>query len=96
MRLLKSMLVVAALAVAGPVWAHGGHGHGKHHGHSHGWHGDRHNSHWKHYKHHGRHWRGRDPHYARGYYYAPYPAYAYAPPAPGVHIVVPNIYIPIR
>jgi hypothetical protein len=29
-------------------------------------------------------------------YYPAYPAYAYPAPAPGVHIVVPNIYIPLR
>jgi hypothetical protein len=28
MRLLRSVLVVAALGLAGPVWADGGHGHG--------------------------------------------------------------------
>ena len=39
MRLLKSVLVVAALALAAPAWAHGGHG--NHHGwdkHRHGCH----------------------------------------------------------
>jgi hypothetical protein len=28
-------------------------------------------------------------------YYAPAPVY-YAPPAAGIHVVLPNIYIPIR
>jgi hypothetical protein len=33
------------------------------------------------------------------YYYQPYPVYPapiYSAPAPGVHIVVPNIFIPLR
>jgi hypothetical protein len=29
-------------------------------------------------------------------YYPPYPVYGYAAPPPGVHIVVPNLYIPLR
>jgi hypothetical protein len=97
MRLLKSMLVVAALGLAAPVWADGGHGRGRgHDGFHHDRHGHRHHSHWKHHRHHGHGWRGHDPYYYSGYYYAPYPRYAYAAPAPGVHIVVPNIYIPLR
>ena len=91
MRLLKSVLVAAALAFAAPVWAHGGHGH------HHGW--DKHHDrgHWRHHGHHRHHgWHHRDRHYyySRHYYYPPYPVYA--APAPGVHIVVPNIYIPLR
>ena len=94
MRLFKSALVVAALAFAAPVWAHGGHG--KHHG------GDnhRHGSHWRdqqHHRHHGHHRQHHRHYYSQYYsqpYYAPYPVYA--APAPGVHIVVPNIYIPLR
>ena len=91
MRLLKSALVVAALAFAAPVWAHGGHGH------HHGWDKHRHHSHWRdhhHHRHHG--WRDhpRSYYYTERYYYPPYPVYA--APAPGIHIVTPNIYIPLR
>ena len=93
MRLLKSAFVVAALALASPVWANGGHGHGPKHGHHHGWDDRRHHSEWKHHRHHGRH-VDRRVYYSQQHYYPPYPAYA--APAPGVHIVVPNIYIPLR
>lgn len=100
MQLLKSVLVAAALVLAAPTAAKGGHGHGgKHHGHHHGWQDHRHYSKWKHHRHH-RHYPRREVH--AHHYYAPYPVYpaypaypAYAP-APGVHIVVPNIYIPLR
>jgi hypothetical protein len=96
MRFLKSLFVVAALSLTGPVWAHGGHGHGhgqKHHK----WHHQGHHSEWRHDRHHAHGWRGRhDPYYASRYYYAPYPPYGYAVAAPGVHVVVPNIYIPLR
>jgi len=102
MRLLKSAVVVAALFLAGPVWAHGGHGHGHGHGHKqdrhhNGWHDGRHHSEWRHHRHHGRH-ADRRYYYSQRHYYQPYyPAYpVYSTPAPGVHIVVPNIYIPIR
>jgi len=93
MRILRSVFVVAALALAAPAWAnHGdGHRHGnRHHGHHHGWDNHRHPSHGGHH----RHYRPRL--YSNYYYYPPPPVYAYPAPAPGVHIVVPNIYIPIR
>ena len=97
MRLLRSMLVVAALGLAGPVWAAGGHGHG-HDGFRHDRHGHRHHSHWKHHGHYAHAWRYHyyDPYYYSAYYYPPYPRYGYAVAAPGVHIVVPNVYIPLR
>lgn len=95
MRLLKSILIAAALVLAAPAWADRGHG-GKHHRDRHGWHDQRHHSHGKHHRHHRHHPRRE---FRTNYYYpAPvYPVYpAYAAPAPGVHIVVPNIYIPLR
>jgi hypothetical protein len=97
MRLLKGMLMVAALGLAGPVWAHGGHGHGRgHDGFHHDRHGHRHHSHWKHHRHHGH--RYYDPYAYSGHYYPAYPRYGYAvaAPAPGIHVVVPNLYIPLR
>lgn len=91
MRLLKSALVVTALVFAAPVWARGGHGN------DHGWDKHRHHSQWRdqrHYRHHGGHDHYRNYYYSERYYSPPYPVYA--APAPGVHIVVPNIYIPLR
>jgi hypothetical protein len=96
MRLLRSAFIVAALALASPVWAHGGHGHGhghKHHGHHDSWDDRRGHGKWKHHRHHGRH-VDRRVIVSQQYYYPAYPVYA--APAPGVHIVVPNIYIPLR
>ena len=94
MQLLKSVLVAAALVLAAPAWAKGGHGHRGHHGDHYGWQDHRHHSKWKHHRHHRHHFRDE---VRTQYYYAPYPVYpAYAAPAPGVHIVVPNIYIPLR
>lgn len=100
MQLLKSVLVAAALVLAAPAWAKGGHGHGgKHHGHHHGWQDRGHHSKWKHQRHHRNHryYHRREVH--TYHYYTPrpvYPAYPAYAPAPGVHIVVPNIYIPLR
>ena len=92
MRLLKSAFIVAALVLASPVWAaHGGHG--RDHGHHHGWNDRRDHSDWRHHRDHGRH-RDRRHYYSQQHYYPAYPVYA--APAPGVHIVVPNIYIPLR
>ena len=90
MRILKAALAAATLALAAPVWAHGGHDrhghrhHAKHHHHHH-------HSEWRYYgRPHHRHYVRRD--YV---YYAPaYPVYA--SPPPGVHIVMPNVYIPLR
>jgi hypothetical protein len=93
-KLVGGLLAAAALLIAAPAWAGGGHGHG--HGHRHG------HKHWN--KHPARHYH---PHYApRHYvvreYWQPAPVYAvpvypaYPAPAPGVHIVLPGIHIPIR
>lgn len=98
MRLFRSALVMATLALASPIWAHAGHGH-RDHGRHHGWDERRGHSHWNHHRHHGRH-HDRRVFLSQQYYYPAYPVYpaypAYAAPAPGVHIVVPNIYIPLR
>ena len=96
MRLLKSAFVAAALALASPGWAHGGHGHGHKHGHHHGWDDRRDRAEWRHHRHHGRFDDRRYFYSQHNYYqpyYRPYPVYV---PSPGVHIVVPNIYIPLR
>ena len=93
MRLLKSLFIAAAIVMSAPALAHGGHGHDRHHRHHHGWHGERHHAYGGH--HHHRHYvRSYEPRYYSNYYYPPQPVYV--APAPGVHIVVPNIYIPIR
>ena len=97
MRLLKSAFVAAALILASPAWADGGHGHGrKHDRHHHGWDDRRDRTEWRHHRHHGR-FDNRRYFYSQHNYYQPYyrPYPVYGPP-PGVHIVVPNIYIPLR
>lgn len=79
---LISGLVAAALCMAVPAWADGGHGHG----------------HWKH----GKHWHKHhvQERYVVREYYCPVPVYpravypVYPAPAPGIHVVVPNIFIP--
>ncbi len=93
-KLLTSAVVSAAmLLTAGPALADRGHdrgyGHDKHH--------------WKqsrHFHHHAppRYVVRRDVHhyYAPSYYapaYAPVPVYR---PSAGIHVVLPNIYIPLR
>ena len=97
MRLLNKFLLVAAISAASPVWAHDGHGH---------WHGPRHVGidyrhypDWRHRPHHAYGWRvpyAYAPYYGTRYYYPPYPPYGYAVAAPGIQVVVPNIYIPLR
>lgn len=99
-KLIAGMAAVAALLIATPIWADGGHRRG---------HGDKH--HWKNGQ--GlhpqvRHFQPRAhtvvrerwypaPVYAAPVYAAPvYAAPVYAAPAPGVHVVLPNIFIPLR
>ena len=84
-KMLIGGLMTAVLLGAGPVWAHNGHGH------------------WKH----ANHWRGHPVHgaYVQRQYIVrevvrPVPVYpsvaypVYPAPAPGIHIVVPNVFIP--
>jgi hypothetical protein len=118
MGILKRAIVVAALALAAPVWAHGGTGHDRERdhgggwddrrgwGHHHRWDRDDYDRGWRHYRHQYRYSdRPRQyyynqyypyPQYQNPYSYAPPPAYGYAAPAPGVHIIAPNVYIPFR
>ena len=93
---MKTILaaVVTALALGvSPAWAGGGHGHGKHASK----HMKKAHKHWA--KHHDRH---VEEHVIVHQYYEPAPRVVYqrvvvAPPAPppGVHVVMPNIYIPL-
>lgn len=86
--LVNALLAGALLAVA-PVWAHGGHGHG--HGHGYGKHWEKH--HRYHHRPHHRHLQ-RDRVVIREYVER-VPVYQdYQAPAPGVHIVTPDIYFP--
>lgn len=86
LKLLTGILAAAILGAATPALADRGHGHG----------------HWK--KHHDRHYRHYETrvyHYyppVRAYerHYAPHYVYTYAPPAPGIHVMLPNVYIPLR
>lgn len=98
MGLLKSAMVVAALVFAAPAWAGGGHDRDDRRGGRHyGGYGHDHRPDWRHHRHHHRHgYRPARQHYYSEYYYAPPPVYGYAAPAPGVHVVAPNIYIPFR
>jgi hypothetical protein len=93
MKLLTCMTMAAMLAAAAPVWAHGGHGHAKkarvvtyvHHvppGHLK-----------QHSRHHVRYHRPR-PAVTYYHYTHVYPAYPVYAPAPGIHVVLPNIHIP--
>ena len=103
MDLLKGILVAGALALAGPVWADGGHGRDRDRDHR-GWRGHDRAPAWGHYQHRHRHWdrAPRSSYYGGRNYYspygyaAPYSSYGYAAPAPGIHIVTPDIYIPLR
>lgn len=87
LKLLTGILAVAILGAATPALADRGHGHG----------------HWKKY-HHGKYYRDyeeRVDHYyppVRVYerHYVPHYVYTYAPPAPGIHVTLPNVYIPLR
>ena len=94
MRIFSTAVAVAALALAAPVWAHGGHGHHGHHRNHHGWDDHRHHSDWGHRGHRHHHYYRHHVRRDHVYYYPAYPVYA-APP-PGVHIVMPNVYIPLR
>ena len=97
-KVLAGLATVGALLLAAPAWADRGHGHG--HGHWKHGHG-----HWKHDYGHRHHFHGR-PHTVVRHYYAPAPVYpvpvyaapvyAAPAPAPGIHVVLPNIFIPLR
>jgi len=100
MGIFKSALVVSALAFAAPGWAQGGPGHDRGwdggRGHHYRWDRDNHGRDWRHHGYQYRHRdRARGPYYSNHYYYAPR-SYGYVAPAPGLHVVAPNIYIPFR
>lgn len=91
MKLLAGIIAVAVLGTATPALADRGHGHG--HG----------KGHWKKHNH-GHHYRNYERHVYyynppvqvhRRYYHHDY-AYIYAPRAPGIHVILPNVYIPLR
>ena len=87
MKLLISATMAAMFAAAAPAWAHHG-----------DWQDDGYHQHWKH----GKHWRGHHVHRDRVYvreYVRTVPVYqpvypSNPAPAPGIHVVVPDIYIP--
>lgn len=89
LKLLIAALMAAAMSTAAPVFAHDGHGRG--HGHAHG-HAKHWNKHHRHFHHHHGYYRDR---VVVREYVQTVPAYSYySAPAPGVHIVVPDVYIP--
>jgi hypothetical protein len=83
-KLIGGLAAAAVLCMAAPAWADGGHGRG-------------HNKHW--HKHHV-YQHPAPRHYVVREVWRPVPVYpravypAYAAPAPGIHIVVPNLFIP--
>jgi len=87
-KLIGRLAVAAALCIAAPAWAHhDGHGYG--HGNGYG--------HWKHG--HGHQVRER---VVVREYVNPAPVYSqavypdYQAPAPGIHFVLPDLFIPFR
>jgi hypothetical protein len=87
MKLLISAAMAAMFAAATPAWAH-----------HEDWHDHGYQKHWNH----GKHWRGHSAHNERVYvreYVRTVPVYqpvyqSNPAPAPGIHVVVPDIYIP--
>jgi hypothetical protein len=87
MKLLISAAMAAMFAAATPAWAH-----------HENWHDHGYQKHWNH----GKHWRGHRAHNERVYvreYVRTVPVYqpvyqSNPAPAPGIHVVVPDIYIP--
>ena len=90
-KLIGGLAVAVALGMAAPAWANGGHGH--RHGHGNG-HAFGHAKHWQ--KHHVR------QHYVVREVYRPVPVYpravypVYPVAAPGIHVVIPSIFIPFH
>jgi len=105
MRIWKSVVAAAAIALAAPVWAHGGSergwggGRGGDH---HRWDRHDHRGEWRHHRHHHGHRDRASSYYGyeRNYHGAPvYGAgalYGYAAPALAVPMVTPEIHIRFR
>lgn len=95
-KLIGGLVAAAMLFTAAPLWARGDHGHG--HGHWKHGHGHHHHVHRQHFT---SHYVVRErwypaPVYAAPVYAAPvYAAPVYRAPAPGLHVVLPNIFIPL-
>ncbi len=95
MKFLTGAVLSAVLLGAGPAFADRGHGHGH----------DKH--HWKHSKHFQHHappryvvrrdvyhyYQPAPRYYAPAHVYAPAPVYR---PSAGIHVVLPNLYIPLH
>jgi hypothetical protein len=92
MKVLISAAMAALLAAAAPAWADRGHGRHGHVVHHHVYHVPP-----GHVKHAHKHWKPRPVvrYYSPVYVYPAYPVYvAPAPrPAPGVHVVLPDVVI---
>jgi hypothetical protein len=89
-KLIIGGLAAAVFALATPVWAHGGPGQWNPVGYGHG-------KHWHKHQVHERVVVREYWHPVPVYPRVVYPVYpAYPAPAPGIHVVVPNIYIPFR
>ncbi len=91
-KLIGGLAVAAAFLMAAPSWADGGHRHGNGRGHAYG-----HSKHWN--KHHARSYYVHERYVVREvvrpvpvYPQAVYPAYPVA--APGIHVVLPSLFVP--
>jgi len=94
MKFLTGAILSAVLLGAGPAFADRGHGHG--HGPKHHWKTQKHVYH--HYappRHVVKHVHRYHPPRVVHHYYEPAPVY-YHRPAAGIHVVLPNIYIPLN
>jgi hypothetical protein len=87
LKVLMGTMAAAVLFSATPALADRGHGHGK-------WKKQHHAHQYRYYERHVYHHYPPVRVYQRQY--PRYHVYTYAPPPPGVHIVLPNVYIPLR
>ncbi|MBI4194084.1 MAG: hypothetical protein HY526_03285 [Betaproteobacteria bacterium] len=85
MKLVIGAVMAAMFAASAPAWADGGHGHWRGYGNYKQWKQDRH---WHKYRAHRERYIVRE-------YVREVPVYpAYPAPAPGVHVIFPDVYIP--
>lgn len=98
MKKLITAVFSASLLAAVPAYAGGGHDRG--HGHGHGKHHWKHDKHAYHYgppRHVVQHVHRYHPPRVVHHYYGPsYYAPSYYSPSAGIHVVLPNVYIPFN
>ena len=90
-KLMIGGLMAAAFCLTTPVWAHDGQDQWRHHRY------DRHDRHDRHWNHRPVHERVVVREYVNQVPVYPQAAYpAYQAPAPGIHFVLPDLFIPFR